>query len=184
LQHSDQINMYVIDMWEKPDAANDFLYKNGYQIPTFFDNTGGVLQNQFQIKGVPMTLIIDNKGIVRFRANGMMPRGRLAVEVEKCLTQSEKVSMSDIVGKSWRFGRTDGSTIATSIQLLPNGKIDGYYHPNESRWALVNGMVVFYHESGVPSCKFYTVQRRNGKFVMSGKVLIDNSGNTHVLEEL
>jgi len=184
LQNSDQVAMYLIDMWEKPEAANDFLYKNDYQIPAFVDNTGRELKNRFQIKGVPMTLIIDKKGIIRFQSDGMMSQGRLAAEIEKCREQSTDISINDIIGKSWRFGRMDGSIIANSIQLLPDGKIAGYYHPNESKWAFVNGMVVFYTENGEPSCRFYVVQKRNEKLVMSGKLLTDDSGNTHVLEEL
>ena len=89
LKYQDTVKMYVIDMWETPDKANDFMYNNGYQIPTLFDNTGKNLTNEFGIRGIPMTLIIDHEGIIRVRQNGMMPSGKLEKEIQQVLRKKE-----------------------------------------------------------------------------------------------
>ena len=89
LKYQGKIKMYVIDMWETPDKAKAFMQQNRYQIPTLFDNTGKALSDDFGIRGIPMTLIIDYNGIVRVRQNGMMPAGQLEKELQKVLRKNE-----------------------------------------------------------------------------------------------
>ena len=88
-----------------------------------------------------------------------------------------------VVNRVWQFGRGDGSVIAKWIRLLPGGKIQGYSHPNESRWGLENNQVVFYHSNGKPSCRFTSVRTELGKLILSGPYLF-NQRFTHVLREM
>lgn len=102
--------------------------------------------------------------------------------VEEVKTTSREFLMA----KVWQFSHGDGSVIAEEVRLRPNGRIDmgEYYHPNESRWGLEGASLVFYHESGEPSCRFTSVDIEHGKTVLSGPLLFDPGGATqHVLRE-
>lgn len=96
---------------------------------------------------------------------------------------SEKDLRAQMVSKVWQFSHGDGSLIAERIRFLSNGKIAGYYHPNESRWDLEDAIVVFYHENGEPSCRFTSLRTENGKMVLSGPLLFDPQ-TIHVLKEV
>lgn len=85
--------------------------------------------------------------------------------------------------KVWQFSHGDGSVIAERIRLLPDQRIEGYYHPNESRWGIEEGILVFYHESGEPSCRFTAASTEDGRTVLSGPLLFDPDV-THVLREV
>ena len=89
LKVQDKVKMYVIDMWETPDKANAFMYQNGYQIPTLFDNTGKTLANDMGMRGIPVTLIIDEEGTIRIRQNGMMPPGYLEKAIQQVMRKNE-----------------------------------------------------------------------------------------------
>ena len=95
----------------------------------------------------------------------------------------EKDLRAQVVSKVWQFSHGDGSVIAERIRLLSDGKIEGYYHPNESRWDLEDDIVVFYHESGEPSCRFTSLHTEHGKTVLSGPLLFDPQV-IHVLKEV
>ena len=83
---------------------------------------------------------------------------------------------------TWSFTRGDGSLIARSITLSPDGKILGHSNPGEARWGVGNGVVVFYNAKNEPSCQFTNVSYENGKMRMSGAFLLGGSA-THVLTE-
>ena len=90
--------------------------------------------------------------------------------------------ISDFTRRTWQFGRGDGSVIAGDIRLRPGGRIQGYYHPNESRWGLEGDIVVFYHKSGQATCRFTTMEKEGETLVLSGPFL-PNPAFTHVLTE-
>jgi hypothetical protein len=85
--------------------------------------------------------------------------------------------------RTWQFGRGDGSVIANSIRLRPGGKIEGYAHYNESRWALEGSTLVFYDASGKPTCRFTSVRPLDNRLVLSGPFIPDPR-MTHVLREV
>lgn len=91
LKYQDKIKMYVIDVWETPEKANAFMYQNGYQIPTLFDNTNKALTNELGIRGIPVTLIIDEEGTIRIRKDGMMPPGHLEKAIQQVMRKNEEV---------------------------------------------------------------------------------------------
>ncbi len=89
----------------------------------------------------------------------------------------------DLLDRTWQFGRGDGSVIAQKIRLLGDGTIEGYHHPNEHRWGLENGVVVFYHQDGRPTCRFDDRRLENGSTVLKGRFLLAG-GIIHVLREV
>lgn len=88
-----------------------------------------------------------------------------------------------LIGIVWKFGRADGSVIAARITLQPDGKIQGYYHPNEDHWGLDSGTLVFYNPSNQAITRFTKSVESDGITVLSGTFLPDPS-ITHVLTEV
>jgi len=86
-------------------------------------------------------------------------------------------------GTIWRFGRADGTVLAARIQLLPNGRIQGYSNPNEDHWGLEGAKVVFYNASNQAITRFLLSGRQGGGMVLSGPFL-PNPAITHVLTEV
>jgi hypothetical protein len=86
----------------------------------------------------------------------------------------------------WRF-RRQGQTgvIADKVRLLTNHEIDGYHHPNETRWdsGPGPGQLVFRNSAGVVSTAFTTFGAGAGAMSYSGAFAFDAS-ITHVLEEV
>ena len=90
----------------------------------------------------------------------------------------------------WRFLRsqavdeTNGaSVIAPHIDLLTDGTIRGYSHPNESRWGFDGDILAFYAADGSPSTRFTYRMDKNGKQLLIGTFLFDPSIH-HVLSEI
>lgn len=92
-------------------------------------------------------------------------------------------SREELTRMTWQFGRGDGSIIAQRIRLLPDGRIEGYYHPNESRWGIEGNTIVFYHSSGRPATRLNSFRQEGGRWVISGPFLLSNN-ITHVLREV
>ncbi len=86
--------------------------------------------------------------------------------------------------KWWQFGQLNGRVYGKKVQLLPGGKINGYYHENEHHWGLEQGAVVFYHSSGKPSCRFSKIVEEKGKMLMSGPFLLREINVHHALKEI
>jgi hypothetical protein len=97
------------------------------------------------------------------------------------------MTLEILTSRIWRFERGDGTLISSKIQLLPNGQISGYSHPNESCWGVKGGNIVFYHESGKIATKFDTLNRENGKLILRGN-FVDPEGKDreviHILKEV
>jgi hypothetical protein len=92
-----------------------------------------------------------------------------------------------VTNKTWQFvrrvGGGDESVIAERMRLLPDGRIDGYSHPNEARWGLEGDTLVFYAQDGRPSTRFPSIGTDHGRMSHRGIFLFD-PGITHELREL
>jgi hypothetical protein len=99
--------------------------------------------------------------------------------------QGFRLTRDLLTGRSWEFRHGEGDVISPSVRLDPSGAIQGVHHPNESRWGLENGTLVFFHESGVPSTRFTEMRREAGKIILSGPLLLpsDQPVVLHVLRE-
>ncbi len=93
------------------------------------------------------------------------------------------LSREELTRMIWQFGRGDGSVIAQRIRLLPDGRIEGYYHQNESRWGIEGDTIVFYHSSGKPATRFNSFRQEGGRWVISGPFLLSDN-IIHVLKEV
>lgn len=85
----------------------------------------------------------------------------------------------------WRFLRADGSVIAPAIRLLPDGRIEGHAHHNESSWALHDGCLHFVTHDGRSSTVFDHADRAEpGSVRLRGQYrLAGEHGVWHVLEQ-
>ena len=65
--------MASIDVWEESDKRKDKLleFKKQYDIeyPLLYDETDIIMRN-LSITGLPYTVILDEKGLVRFKISG------------------------------------------------------------------------------------------------------------------
>lgn len=84
----------------------------------------------------------------------------------------DKLTHEFLISVYWEFRHGEGDVISPRVRLHPNGTIIGVDHPNESTWRLEDGTLVFYHESGVPSTRFTSIQREDGKIILSGRLLL------------
>jgi hypothetical protein len=88
----------------------------------------------------------------------------------------------ELTSSEWQLGRGDGSVIGI-LRLLPDGSIGGYTHPNESRWQVQDGAIVFYHQDGRESTRFDAFRKDQGLWVISGPFLLQG-GVAHILRQL
>ena len=59
-----------------------------------------------------------------------------------------EINFTDNITKIvWKFGRTDGSTIAERIKFLPNKKISGYASGNEVYWGIKDKKYFVFYNS-------------------------------------
>lgn len=58
---------------EPPEAAREYIAKNGYTFPTLVDEAEKVV-HQFHVESWPTTIVIDREGKVVFYGNGDKPQ--------------------------------------------------------------------------------------------------------------
>jgi len=75
-QYSDKVTFYGINLREKSDFINDFMYKSGYSMPILLDSNGDI-SNLFQIKFIPTTIVVDPNGVIIFRKSGPVTKTEL-----------------------------------------------------------------------------------------------------------
>ena len=61
--------MLAVNLREAKGAVGSFARQNGYTFPILLDDTGGIA-SQYQVAGIPTTIIIDGKGYVLSRTVG------------------------------------------------------------------------------------------------------------------
>ncbi|MES2019757.1 MAG: tetratricopeptide repeat protein [Pseudomonadota bacterium] len=93
------------------------------------------------------------------------------------------ISTDMLAGRSFRFGRLDGSVIG-HLELAPGGTIAGHRHPNESAWSVEAGKLVFRDDVGVPSTVFSLLHRDDGLYVFRGEFLPRGPEPWHTLDEV
>jgi hypothetical protein len=95
----------------------------------------------------------------------------------------ERLDRERLVGRSWRFGRADGTTIAEGLTLLPDGAIGGYVHRNEHRWAIEDGRLLLLRDDGVVTTAFDEVHQSPEDGLILRGPFADSPQVMHVLEE-
>jgi DUF1680 family protein len=92
----------------------------------------------------------------------------------------------EIAGKIWQFRRLQHgaeTVLLSTVRLLPGGSFDIPTNPNETRWGMEGGTLVFYAANGVVSTRFTSIRMQNGRTQRRGIFLFDNS-ITHELSEV
>ena len=84
LEYQSRINFYAINLQEDPVKVNNFMYKNGYSLPTLVD-TDGAIGSLFQIQAIPTTLVVDRDGVIQFVQRGATSRKQLEYLVNRLL---------------------------------------------------------------------------------------------------
>ena len=90
-----------------------------------------------------------------------------------------------LLRQSWRFGRSDGSIIQPCLTFLPDGSL----RPSgaaEARWAIKDGVMVLYTETGEESTRFARTHRTvGGGCRMTGRFLLNiDAFSYHFLDSL
>jgi hypothetical protein len=100
------------------------------------------------------------------------------------VSEAATLSYADVVGRSWRFSRGDGTVLAAHMRLAPDGRIVGHANPNEHGWRLAAGVVELLDAQGAPTTRLDTMRRdETGALLLQGRFL-GASAALHVLAEL
>jgi hypothetical protein len=70
----------------------------------------------------------------------------------------EKLEVLLLRESFWHYSRSDGVTVCSELRLLPDGRIDGYHHFNESRWEIRKGWFCFVDGHGRVSTRFHRLE--------------------------
>ena len=81
----DKVAFYAINLEEPKEKAASFIQGQGYTFPLLFDVNGEV-GHLFKVRDIPTTIVVDAKGVIRFRKSGATTRA----ELEKVLQSIEK----------------------------------------------------------------------------------------------
>lgn len=63
------VTFYAINLQESPEKVQGFLQDMGVQVPVLLDQKGSTTR-PYALKYIPTTVIMDQKGIIRFRKSG------------------------------------------------------------------------------------------------------------------
>ena len=82
--HKDRVAFYALNVQESGDKVQGFLQDNGYTLPVLLDRDGRAAR-LYSVRAIPTTVILDEKGHVLLRQEGMAtdrqleeaPKGRL-----------------------------------------------------------------------------------------------------------
>jgi len=68
-KYKGSVQFYAINLQESEEKATGFLKQGGYNLPILFDKDGTVAQT-FRVAAIPTTIVIDSKGVIRYRKSG------------------------------------------------------------------------------------------------------------------
>ncbi|MCI2098391.1 MAG: TlpA family protein disulfide reductase [Succiniclasticum sp.] len=68
--HASDLRFYAVNLQEKREEVQAFLTRNGYAMPILLDEDGSV-SDAYRVRAIPTTLILNGKGEVILRREGM-----------------------------------------------------------------------------------------------------------------
>ena len=77
-----------------------------------------------------------------------------------CPSITDVISRPDLNDLTWRFRREPGPELASSLRLDPLGTLSGYSNPNEDRWQVTGGNLVFVSKTGAVVTRFRRTRSR------------------------
>ncbi|WP_281401761.1 CatB-related O-acetyltransferase [Microvirga soli] len=88
----------------------------------------------------------------------------------------ELVSEKELLECVWRLSHSTGHIATEALRFLPNGKIGGYLHENETFWRLDGGYLLLVHKDGQRvSTHFTEVRREAGILRLRGLFLLNKA---------
>ena len=69
----------------------------------------------------------------------------------------------------WRLGRGDGSVVSDRFRLLPDGRIAGDHHSNESAWAIADGRLLVFAADGAVTTAFDEITGTGSEIRLRGR---------------
>ncbi len=96
----------------------------------------------------------------------------------------EMISQNDLLNRSYRMVRGDGSIVSASVFLLPDGRVFGTRHPNESFWAIAGDSLEFLDQQRAVTTRFTQIVRDQAGWRLEGQFLPGAGPHArHILEE-
>jgi hypothetical protein len=94
------------------------------------------------------------------------------------------IRADDLQGNTFDFLRINGELIASDVQLLPDGTIQGVGHPNETYWEIAGSGLVFLDAERQPTTRFTGVLRPKSGLLLLGAFLPEDDRQIrHVLAQ-
>jgi len=101
-----------------------------------------------------------------------------------CAGRAPSAAMAPFANTVWQFGNDTGRVYGTGLVLAAGGAILGYSHPNESRWTVSGGWLVFCRNDGTPSAIYVQDRIVGGRRELQGPYYAADGtrgANDHVL---
>lgn len=68
-KYGEQVVFYAVNLQEPAEVVNNFMYRNGYSIPTLLDSTGEI-GDLFAVRFIPTTVVVDRNGVIQVHRVG------------------------------------------------------------------------------------------------------------------
>lgn len=75
-QHGDEVQFLMVNVQESPDVGKNFIEKNDYTFPVYFDTAGRAF-SAYGLTGLPATFFIDADGNAVAQARGAVTAEKL-----------------------------------------------------------------------------------------------------------
>ena len=89
-------------------------------------------------------------------------------------------TLAKILGETYSLCRHDGSVVAPTVYLLPEGRIIGCDSLNETAWSFADGVLYFHDETGTATTRFTAFADADGVPTITGDFL-PHPGIRHIL---
>lgn len=80
-----------------------------------------------------------------------------------------------LLSSTWIFEHVGASPLTETLRLLPDGRIEGYTHINETSWRVQDGVLEFLAADGTTSTRFEDRQLQENRLILEGNFLLDRS---------
>ncbi|MBO9098772.1 MULTISPECIES: DUF707 domain-containing protein [unclassified Rhizobium] len=90
------------------------------------------------------------------------------------LSESDPVTEEMLTGTFWQFADLERGTLSPFLVLAPGGLVGNFFNASTDYWQVVNGLLCFIDETGLPSIVF-NVSRMEGSKValLAGRGVVD-----------
>ncbi|MCK8824520.1 TlpA family protein disulfide reductase [Fuchsiella alkaliacetigena] len=83
-QRQEEVKILAVNVRENKQKVRDFIEKEGYQFSILLDQKGEVAST-YLVRGIPKTLIIDEKGLIRSEHIGALNKDQMNKLIDEAL---------------------------------------------------------------------------------------------------